>query len=76
MSEAQRYSKEGREGWDPTVGQGNKGKGLFYNIQSNLSIGGLGKIYSYFFFLNVYHNLSFNFKISNLYTIKWFIKYM
>ena len=26
MSEAQRYSKEGREGWDPTVGQGNKGE--------------------------------------------------
>ena len=25
MTEAQRYSKEGREGWDPSVGQGNKG---------------------------------------------------
>jgi len=26
MSEEQRYSKEGRAGWDPTVGQGNKGE--------------------------------------------------
>lgn len=26
MSEEQRYSKEGRGGWDPTVGQGNKGE--------------------------------------------------
>jgi len=26
MSEDQRYSKEGRNGWDPTVGQGNKGE--------------------------------------------------
>jgi len=26
MTEAQRYSKEGREGWDPSVGQGNKGE--------------------------------------------------
>jgi len=26
MSEDQRYSKEGREGWDPAVGQGNKGE--------------------------------------------------
>jgi len=26
MSEAQRYSKEGRTGWDPTAGQGNKGE--------------------------------------------------
>merc|ERR1719414_614715 len=25
MSEDQRYSKEGRAGWDPAVGQGNKG---------------------------------------------------
>merc|ERR1719398_637943 len=26
MSEEQRYSKEGRAGWDPSVGQGNKGE--------------------------------------------------
>merc|ERR1719234_559138 len=26
MSEEQRYSKEGRAGWDPAVGQGNKGE--------------------------------------------------
>jgi len=26
MSEAQRYSKSGREGWDPNQGQGNKGE--------------------------------------------------
>merc|ERR1719331_1786105 len=26
MSEEQRYSKEGRGGWDPSVGQGNKGE--------------------------------------------------
>merc|ERR1719369_2634384 len=26
MSEEQRYSKEGRAGWDPLVGQGNKGE--------------------------------------------------
>jgi cell growth-regulating nucleolar protein len=26
MTEAQRYSKSGREGWDPTLGQGNKGE--------------------------------------------------
>lgn len=26
MSEAQRYSKDGRSGWDPSAGQGNKGE--------------------------------------------------
>jgi len=36
MSEEQRYSKEGRSGWDPTVGQGNKGEKRQNQWTSNL----------------------------------------
>jgi len=36
MSEEQRYSKEGRAGWDPTVGQGNKGEKRQNQWTSNL----------------------------------------
>merc|ERR1719233_339306 len=36
MSEEQRYSKEGRAGWDPAVGQGNKGEKRQNQWTSNL----------------------------------------
>merc|ERR1719334_946117 len=36
MSEEQRYSKEGRAGWDPSVGQGNKGEKRQNQWTSNL----------------------------------------
>jgi len=36
MSEAQRYSKSGREGWDPNVGQGNKGERKQQEWMNNL----------------------------------------
>jgi len=38
MSEAQRYSKDGRNGWDPNAGQGNKGENKqiawIYNLKA------------------------------------------
>lgn len=36
MSEAQRYSKDGRAGWDPEKGQGNKGESRQKSWTSNL----------------------------------------
>lgn len=36
MSEEQRYSKEGRSGWDPEKGQGNKGENRQKSWTSNL----------------------------------------